>query len=600
MKARLPLYMAAALLLAACPLAAHGQQAQWGMGAGGVEITIDALTEMDAVHPGSEFRAAADVTVSEGWHVNSYEPLDDFLIPTVLSLDPPEGFTVERVFYPEPLLLEFDFWADPLSVYENEFLVGIVLTVDEDVEPGEYTLEGALDYQACDDAQCLPPDVEPFTLAVTVVAPGEATAPKAEERFAAIDFDTAGVDPEDAPDTEPEVLADPGVDAWEDLLPHFTILGEGGGYMPTGEFLSWLDSVEAGEARTAMGVLEGRGILTILLLTIVGGFLLNLTPCVLPVVPINLAIIGAGARASSRARGILLGSAFGGAMALVYGGLGVLVVTTAATFGAINASPWFNLAIALIFVVLGLAMFDLLKIDFSKWRTKFGIQPKEGGSVMVAFGMGALVALLAGACVAPMVIAVILFSQTMYAQGVNVAILLPFLLGAGMGLPWALAGGGLTFLPKPGPWMVYINYVLGVVIVCVAAYFGYRFWTLFDDQYLVDHEAVVASVEELEEAGWHTSLESGLRESLETGKPVFVDFWATWCTNCLYMNETTFKEDEVLERFEDYVLVKYQAEHPRRSPHRELLDHFHYVGLPLYVVLEPEDGSPAAAALQEG
>src|SRR5205823_202876 len=83
---------------------------------------------------------------------------------------------------------------------------------------------------------------------------------------------------------------------------------------------------------------------------------LNLTPCVLPMIPINLAIIGAGAHAGSRGRGFLLGAAYGAAMALVYGALGVIVILTAGTFGTINSSPWFNLAIAVIFVVLGLAM----------------------------------------------------------------------------------------------------------------------------------------------------------------------------------------------------------------------------------------------------
>ena len=56
---------------------------------------------------------------------------------------------------------------------------------------------------------------------------------------------------------------------------------------------------------------EGRGPLAILLLVFLGGLALNLTPCVLPMIPINLAIIGAGAQAGSRGRGFLLGGAYG-------------------------------------------------------------------------------------------------------------------------------------------------------------------------------------------------------------------------------------------------------------------------------------------------
>jgi hypothetical protein len=69
---------------------------------------------------------------------------------------------------------------------------------------------------------------------------------------------------------------------------------------------------------------EGRGPLAILLLVLVGGLALNLTPCVLPMIPINLAIIGAGAQAGSRRRGFLLGLAYGAAMAVVYGALGLI------------------------------------------------------------------------------------------------------------------------------------------------------------------------------------------------------------------------------------------------------------------------------------
>ena len=113
-----------------------------------------------------------------------------------------------------------------------------------------------------------------------------------------------------------------------------------------------------------------------MMLVLLGGLALNLTPCVLPMVPINLAIIGAGAQADSRHRGFLLGATYGAAMALVYGVLGLVVVLTASSFGTINANPWFNAGIAVLFVVLGLAMFDVVNIDFSRFSGGF----RAGGS----------------------------------------------------------------------------------------------------------------------------------------------------------------------------------------------------------------------------
>src|SRR4029079_5627870 len=98
-----------------------------------------------------------------------------------------------------------------------------------------------------------------------------------------------------------------------------------------------------------------------------------------------------------------LGSVYVGAMAVGYGVLGVVVILTAGTFGTINASPWFNVGIAILFVVLGLAMFDVFDIDLSRFSTGVGASNKRG-SFALAFTMGAVAALLAGACVAPVVI----------------------------------------------------------------------------------------------------------------------------------------------------------------------------------------------------
>src|SRR6185436_2111722 len=95
------------------------------------------------------------------------------------------------------------------------------------------------------------------------------------------------------------------------------------------------------------------------------------------------------------------------------------------------------------------------------------------GTLALAFGMGAIAALLAGACVAPVVIQVVLFSSDLYAQGTVMALGLPFLLGVGMAVPWPLAGAGLTALPKPGAWMVRVKQGFGVLILATAAYYGY-------------------------------------------------------------------------------------------------------------------------------
>jgi thiol:disulfide interchange protein len=361
-------------------------------------------------------------------------------------------------------------------------------------------------------------------------------------------------------------------------LDGYTMAARTAGYVPAAEFLGFLRDAEAGVVR--QGWFEGRGLFAILAMVFVGGLALNLTPCVLPMIPLNLAIIGAGAQASSRRRGFLLGGAYGAAMAVVYGVLGAIVVLTAGSFGAINAAPWFNVAMALVFVVLGLAMFDVFHIDFTRWSGGIRLT-QERGSFLLAFGMGGIVALLAGACVAPVVLQVVLFSSKLYADGTTSALALPFLLGAGMAAPWPVAGAGLSALPKPGAWMVRVKHAFGILIFAMAGYYAYLGYGLL-------RPAMTTAPGTGPDGRWYATLADGMAAAKREGKPVLVDMWATWCKNCSVMDETTFKDPQVLAAMEPYILVKFQAEDPEADPARTLMTRFDTVGLPTYVLLRPE------------
>jgi thiol:disulfide interchange protein DsbD len=236
--------------------------------------------------------------------------------------------------------------------------------------------------------------------------------------------------------------------------------------------------------------------------------------------------------------------------------------------------------------VLGLAMFDLLFIDFSKYSTRFAGSGSRG-SVLLAFTMGAVAALLAGACVAPVVIQVVLFSSNLYATGTKIALALPFFLGIGMAIPWPIAGAGIAALPKPGMWMVRVKQAFGVFILATAAYYGYQSYSLFANRW-VDPTAVAASVQEQLKAGWYSSLADGLAVAKRENKPVLIDVWATWCKNCLAMDRTTLASAEVKAALSGYVKIKYQAEDPDTQPAKDLLKRLSAPGLPAYAILKPK------------
>jgi len=362
----------------------------------------------------------------------------------------------------------------------------------------------------------------------------------------------------------------------------------GGGYLTTDEFLAFLDRADGhASARTESGFaaflrdplayFRAHGWLLTVLLVLLGGVLLNLTPCVLPMIPVNLAIIGAGMGTSGR--GFLLGTAYGAGMVAAYGGTGWIVLRSGLFFGALQASPWFSLTMAMLFAALSLALFDVFEIDFTRLAGASGPGRRQG--FLPALVAGALSALLAGACVAPVVLAVLLLAGSLHAAGVTGAQFLPFVLGLGMALPWPLAGAGLSVLPHPGKWMVRVKQVFGVFLVLLALYYG----ALAVEGFRSGNRAARdGSILAGDREAWEECLAQAKRES----KPVFVDFWATWCKNCTAMEKTTFSSESVKERLADYVVVHVQAEHPEREPAKGMLRAFGVRGLPGFAVIRPD------------
>jgi thiol:disulfide interchange protein len=558
---------------------------------------VSPYTASDGFEPGASARLVLRVALPEGFHVQSNAPRDKSLIPTVLTVDAPSGVVVSEIVYPPATDLAQAGQPQPLAVFEREFPIGVTVAVPKTAAPGDVVIPARLRYQTCNEQMCFAPTTASAQWTLRVVAPGTRTSPQHQEMFANVAFGHGSAPP--PPSAEPAAPAAPatapsGVNADAlATLDRFEQLAADGGYKSSSAFLQFVRDAESGVQQK--GLFEGRGPLAILLLVLVGGLALNLTPCVLPMIPINLAIIGAGSQAGSRARGFLLGSAYGGAMAVVYGVIGLVVILTAGTFGTINASPWFNAAIAVLFVVLGFAMFDWLLIDFSGWSTRFQPGTASRGSVALAFTMGGVAALLAGACVAPVVIQVVLFSSDLYATGTRIALALPFVLGLGMAIPWPLAGAGMAALPKPGAWMVRVKQAFGVVILVTAAYYGHLAYTLFADRW-VDATAVTSSVEEKIKSGWHASLAEGLAAAQREQKPVLVDLWATWCKNCLVMDKTTFEDQAVVSALSGYVKIKVQAEDPDDPQTKAVMQRFKAVGLPTYVVLRPKNTAVSAVS----
>lgn len=364
---------------------------------------------------------------------------------------------------------------------------------------------------------------------------------------------------------ESETVAPEGV-----MLPEYTIVRTAVGYKTPDEFISFLT-----DGSQTFAIDKSKSVFVMLLIALLGGLALNLTPCVLPLIPVNLAMIGAFGT-DTRAGRIAGGLVYGGAIMIVFGTIGVIAAVTGGVFGAINSSWIFNIAAGVIFLALAVAMFGFVNLDFSNLNSKIRI-PKTAGYAGI-FAMGGLSALLAGACVAPVLVATLFYSASLYQQGNYVGLLMPFVLGAGMALPWPFLGAGLALMPKPGKWMVYVKYVLGALIAILGLYY---IWTAFGILSL-DKKGEVATAEKNLKI-----IAEALEESKATGKDVLLDFWATWCKNCTAMELNTLPNGEVKKELDKFIFRRIQTEVMTDPGTKVLLEEMNVKGLPTFVIIRP-------------
>jgi thiol:disulfide interchange protein DsbD len=224
----------------------------------------------------------------------------------------------------------------------------------------------------------------------------------------------------------------------------------------------------------AQQVLEGHGLLYTLGIFFVLGMALSLLPCTLPMIPIVSAIVlGDLDQADShvtRRRGFILSLSYVLGMALVYTGLGVAAALLGQSLGAWLQNPWVLGVFAILLVLFAISMLGAYELQLPQaWQSRIhGVsQRHSGGKLVAVFAMGAISALVVGACMTAPLFGVLAFIAHTGNAVFGAAAL--FALGLGLGVPLLIVGTGAgVLLPRAGAWMESVKRLLGVLLLAVA------------------------------------------------------------------------------------------------------------------------------------
>ena len=571
------------LLIMVVPATIQAQFGDFGFGEKPVveKLSANSYVSLDKVQPGSQFQIAVVVEIAEGWHVNA-NPAGEGLIATEVIFPDTPHLTFGEVVYPEGEVLALGSIGEA-PVYHDTIRIGIQADLNQTAPLEPMILDMELRYQACNDEQCLLPEVLTFTAPIEVVGIEYPIQRINEPIFASIEF---GAPPSDAAD-------------------------------------------QGGLARA----LSGGRVWLALILVFAGGILTSLTPCVYPLIPITVSIFGAN-ESTGLFKSFLLSVVYVLGIVVTYSILGVAVASTGAVFGQIMANPWVVGFISLILVTLGLSMFGVFEI-----RLPYAVQNRlntVGGTGFAgAFAMGTVAGVIAAPCTGPALAVVLTYIAT--TGSLFLGFWLMFTYALGMGLLFIGIGtfsGLLSALPRSGGWMYVLENVFGIAIITMALYFLKDVFPPLQDflQNSLPFFAVAGGLVLVgvwlgkltqrfsgisprmqfrkacglllavfgaymlvggtqQPAGphldWVYDEVEGFEIAKREDKLVMLDFYASWCAACKELDHKTYADPAVAAKLDDYVSVKLDFTRSSETT-QALTEKYQIPGLPVVIFIDAD------------
>ncbi len=546
---------------------------------GPVEWTVK-LSPSDA-QPGDKVTLEISANVREGFHIFALDQNPKNLgKPTVINpqsmngvvaLSDKDTFKAGR----QPELHDAD--GKEQRIYHNRVSFTRSFKTSKDSAPSKYGIAGLVSYQVCSESNCRSAKFEFAVGAVDPKQPVAATTDTNSTPSATTDSASSDV-------------------ALTQLLDGLTYVN--------------------------YGTDAGSSLLMNLLFAFLGGMILNVMPCVLPVIAIK-ALGFAQQAGENRSRILALNAAYSAGVIVIFFLLASLAAFAGLAWGGLFQKVGFNIAMCVLVFAMGLSLLGVFEIPVPGFvGSAAGSQHKEG--LGGAFFSGIFATVLATPCSGPFLGTTLGWSVK---QSVPVIYLVWLMIGVGMSFPYLVFGffpKAIKLLPKPGDWMVRFKqfagfcllgttvyllailnerYIVPTVVMLLAVGFGlWMIGNLYDYNSTSQRRWVVrvCSFAMMGAVGWFafgiTTVKlpwqkfhpETLAAALKEGRPVMVDFTADWCATCKVVERTTLNTDATKEMVEKYGIVPLQADWTEEDEVIDtVLKKLHASSIPVLAVFSP-------------
>lgn len=529
---------------------------------------------------GGAAELVAVVRVERDHHIQDRDPGVEGFIASRLFVEERDGinFDPDRETWPAPRVHDVQ-GLGRVREQSGEVVIRVPFVIDDaEFKPGPIRLNVLFQYQACrDEGACYPPIVAGGAVEFEVIPAGE-----------------------------------PGVANTDPILEKLGPLPAKG-------------SGEDGRAGTA-GPRSTPPIAIVLLFAFLGGVILNIMPCVLPV--ISLKIFGFVQQAGDDPQRVFrMGLVYAAGIMASFAVIAVLMVTLGLAWGGLMQQPGFLIGLSAVVFAFALSLLGVFEIQLPGAAMDVAEAATRKEGYAGAFFNGVMATLLATPCVGPFL-----------GSAVGVLAQLPplvagsgiMVVGLGLALPYVLLTtfpGWLRFLPKPGPWMVVFKQVVGFILVAVVIWLlsiliemvdhgrvlgtlgllcavGIACWLLgkvtLSDSFRRTATIWVAALGLIVGGGWTSFRVFGLSEKIpwqewepgiaerlaEEGYTVYVDYTAKWCLICQANKTFVLNTDRVAGMFDRLKIYPVKADFSEANPdmQQELRGHDRD-GVPLNIVL---------------